>query len=391
MSRPAIRIATIGVAVGLAVMIVTVSVIFGFKHTIRDKVVGFGSHIQIQNFTTQQTSIPMPACISDSLVTILRRVPNVRHVERYAIYNWDSDWYRWMISKDDGWVTPAGQVYRDNRSTFAYKATHDHYQLKLQHIFQAFLSPNHVGLCSISFVKTPQTKTLCCKIDVKKCAEDDFVYCSVKYAADRPAVDEIFVRIGNEKKPLQGRARDEFVEKRVKAGFDSQLKTLRDSMSMAGTQGTNAVLASVRELLAKIDGQHIPGAAITVSGGQPFTEASVTAAKKPKSLAWEGQHYAEVSGWQDLVLKVFEKLQEIDAAKFDALAGQKEFKKYLVTIHKPKEKHPECYAAKFGAEGKVKIKKSLGNKVYLWQEDKALRKIIATFGVDVSKFMFVAG
>ena len=84
-SRPAIRIATIGVAVGLAVMIVTVSVIFGFKHTIRDKVVGFGSHIQIQNFTTQQTSIPMPACISDSLVTILRRVPNVRHVERYAI------------------------------------------------------------------------------------------------------------------------------------------------------------------------------------------------------------------------------------------------------------------------------------------------------------------
>ena len=63
--RPAIRIATIGVAVGLAVMIVTVSVIFGFKHTIRDKVVGFGSHIQIQNFTTQQTSIPMPACISD--------------------------------------------------------------------------------------------------------------------------------------------------------------------------------------------------------------------------------------------------------------------------------------------------------------------------------------
>lgn len=44
-------------------------------------------------------------------------------VERYAIYNWDSDWYRWMISKDDGWVTPAGQVYRDNRSTFAYKAS----------------------------------------------------------------------------------------------------------------------------------------------------------------------------------------------------------------------------------------------------------------------------
>ena len=48
-SRPAIRIATIGVAIGLAVMLITVSVVFGFKHTIRDKVVGFGSHLQVQN------------------------------------------------------------------------------------------------------------------------------------------------------------------------------------------------------------------------------------------------------------------------------------------------------------------------------------------------------
>ena len=43
---------------------------------------------------------------------------------------------------------------------------------------------------------------------------------------------------------------------------------------------------------------------------------------------------------------MLEKLQEIDAAKFDALAVQKEFKKYLVAIQKPKEKHPECYPKK---------------------------------------------
>ena len=79
-SRPAIRIATIGVAIGLAVMIVTVSVILGFKHTIRDKVVGFGSHIQITNFTTQQTAIPAPISINDSLMKAIRQVPNVAHV-----------------------------------------------------------------------------------------------------------------------------------------------------------------------------------------------------------------------------------------------------------------------------------------------------------------------
>ena len=54
-SRPAIRIATVGVAIGLAVMIVTVSVVLGFKHTIRDKVVGFGSHLQVMSFIGQQT------------------------------------------------------------------------------------------------------------------------------------------------------------------------------------------------------------------------------------------------------------------------------------------------------------------------------------------------
>ena len=35
-SRPAIRIAIVGVAIGLMVMIVTVCVVLGFKHTIRD-------------------------------------------------------------------------------------------------------------------------------------------------------------------------------------------------------------------------------------------------------------------------------------------------------------------------------------------------------------------
>lgn len=84
-SRPAIRIATVGVAIGLAVMIITVSVIFGFKHTIRDKVVGFGSHIQITNFVTQQTSIPAPIVVSDTLMRNLKKIPNVRRVECYAM------------------------------------------------------------------------------------------------------------------------------------------------------------------------------------------------------------------------------------------------------------------------------------------------------------------
>lgn len=84
-SKPAIRIATIGVAIGLAVMIVSVAVVLGFKHTIRDKVVGFGSHIQVANFLTQQTTLEYPIAIDDSMMNVLKGIDGVQHVQRYAM------------------------------------------------------------------------------------------------------------------------------------------------------------------------------------------------------------------------------------------------------------------------------------------------------------------
>ena len=83
-SRPAIRIATIGVAIGLAVMIVTVSVVLGFKHTIRDKVAGFGSHIQIQNIFAYTQAGNFPICLGDTLATAFKQVKEVRHIQRYT-------------------------------------------------------------------------------------------------------------------------------------------------------------------------------------------------------------------------------------------------------------------------------------------------------------------
>ena len=94
-SRPAIRIATLGVAIGLAVMIVTVCVVTGFKHTVRDKVAGFGSHIQVQNIQSYTTGSDIPICIVDSMLTVMNGIEGVRHAERYAnvqgILKTDSD------------------------------------------------------------------------------------------------------------------------------------------------------------------------------------------------------------------------------------------------------------------------------------------------------------
>ncbi len=85
-SKPAIRIAVAGVAIGLAVMIISVCVVLGFKHTIRDKVVGFGSHIQVANFYTLQSSaIDQPIAMGDSMMNVLKKTEGVKHVQRFAM------------------------------------------------------------------------------------------------------------------------------------------------------------------------------------------------------------------------------------------------------------------------------------------------------------------
>ena len=84
-SRPAIRIATAGVAIGLAVMLVSVSVVFGFKHSIEEKVIGLGSHIQVGEFTALQNQEPYPIQMNDSMLQVLRHIKGVRHVQRFAM------------------------------------------------------------------------------------------------------------------------------------------------------------------------------------------------------------------------------------------------------------------------------------------------------------------
>ena len=84
-SRPAIHIAVAGVAIGLAVMIISVCVVLGFKHTIRDKVIGFGSHIQVADFMTLQQMNQYPVVMNDSMIQVIKKAPDVKHVQRFAM------------------------------------------------------------------------------------------------------------------------------------------------------------------------------------------------------------------------------------------------------------------------------------------------------------------
>lgn len=84
-SKPAVIIATVGIAIGLAVMILSICIAVGFKQEIKNKIVGLGSHIQVANFVHAEAYESNPIVVDDSLMTVIESASeNVIHVQRFA-------------------------------------------------------------------------------------------------------------------------------------------------------------------------------------------------------------------------------------------------------------------------------------------------------------------
>ena len=84
-SRLATGIATVGVAIGLAVMLVSVAIVLGFQREVQDKVLGFGAHIKVLNYKSIGQQEFSPIVIDDSIVSRLENIPNVASVARFCI------------------------------------------------------------------------------------------------------------------------------------------------------------------------------------------------------------------------------------------------------------------------------------------------------------------
>ena len=83
-SRPINIIAIIGIAMGLAVMILAVSILTGFKKEIREKVVGFGSHIQIVNFDSNISFETVPISDTQEFIPKIKMIPDIQHIQVFA-------------------------------------------------------------------------------------------------------------------------------------------------------------------------------------------------------------------------------------------------------------------------------------------------------------------
>jgi lipoprotein-releasing system permease protein len=83
-SRPVNIIAIIGITMGLAVMIIAVSVLTGFKQQIRDKIVGFGSNIQILNFDSNYSLETTPISETQEFIPQIKDMPGIKHIQVFA-------------------------------------------------------------------------------------------------------------------------------------------------------------------------------------------------------------------------------------------------------------------------------------------------------------------
>lgn len=83
-SKLAIRIATLGVTVGLAIMLLAVSVVLGFKKEINNKIIGFGAHIEIFNKNSNSTLESLPLVTDKAFLQKLMKTDGVRYVQRFT-------------------------------------------------------------------------------------------------------------------------------------------------------------------------------------------------------------------------------------------------------------------------------------------------------------------
>ena len=83
-TRPIIRIAILAIAISVAVMILSVFILSGFKDNISNKVIGFGSHIKITKFNNNQSFENDPIDFNVDIYDKINNLDFVSHINIYA-------------------------------------------------------------------------------------------------------------------------------------------------------------------------------------------------------------------------------------------------------------------------------------------------------------------
>ncbi|MBN1819262.1 MAG: ABC transporter permease [Prolixibacteraceae bacterium] len=83
-SAKIINIALFSIALSLVTMIISVSVITGFKQEVRNKAIGFGGHIRIINYDTNLSAETRPVSRNQDFLPVLNKLSFIKHIQVFA-------------------------------------------------------------------------------------------------------------------------------------------------------------------------------------------------------------------------------------------------------------------------------------------------------------------
>lgn len=83
-SRPIVAVSIASVALGIAIMIVSVAILTGFQMQIREKVSGFNGHIRITRFNENDSFEPTPLSSRQPFLKDIRNIQGVQHIQVFA-------------------------------------------------------------------------------------------------------------------------------------------------------------------------------------------------------------------------------------------------------------------------------------------------------------------
>ncbi len=84
-SRPIIKVSIAGISLGLTVMLISVAILQGCQKQVRDKVAGFGAHIQVTAFDSNNSFEPSPIHLQDVSIEEIAGIPGVAGVHPFCL------------------------------------------------------------------------------------------------------------------------------------------------------------------------------------------------------------------------------------------------------------------------------------------------------------------
>jgi lipoprotein-releasing system permease protein len=84
-SRRLVNITTFGISLGLMVMLISVSVVTGFKKEVTNKVIGFGSHVQIEYLDNNNSYETKPISKNQKFLPDLSKLACIKNIQVFGI------------------------------------------------------------------------------------------------------------------------------------------------------------------------------------------------------------------------------------------------------------------------------------------------------------------